>query len=173
MKQLLLALSLGLISSLGHADTLSKHQKTCETDEVKSLMGKKGSCRIVVAPKKVELEGLCTGTLEVLDNTNCMIAFVATKVGSAVNLTCGDPQKPIVNQDMRVEASGFNVMAIVTTKRHKKKVINDSNEYVSFSSDLLSLNLTDKNVNGFKTREASIHLILKKRVFRFKNVVCF
>src|SRR5690606_6740044 len=112
-KLTLIALSLALVSSLAHADLAEDHAKNCQTSEAISLAGKTGSCRVVVAPKKIETQGFCVGTL--LGALPCGVTYISIKEGALINLTCGtDASNPTIDEDMLSEAIGYNVATLIT-----------------------------------------------------------
>ena len=171
LKFKLIALSLALVSSLAHADLAEDHAKNCQTSEVKSLAGKTGSCRVVIAPKKIETQGFCVGKL--MGALPCGVTFIAIKEGAFVNLTCGtNPDAPSINEDMMAEAIGYNVATLISKENSRDVVLNDSNEYALISNRLIDIRLTQSNVNGITNKTATIGISLQAGVVQLQNVTC-
>lgn len=171
MKQSLLALSLILVSSVSFADIAENHQKNCETPEAKKLMGTTGSCRIVIAPKKIEKQGLCTGTF--MGSLPCAVTFIAVKEGAAMNLTCGtDANAPVINQDMEAEASGYNVATLIRKADGQDVVQTDKNAYTMFTNRMVDVSIVDSVVNGVAVSTGSVSLSLQSGQVPLTNVVC-
>ncbi len=171
MKQSLIALALVLVSSVSLADVAEIHQKNCETPEAKKLMGATGSCRIVLAPKKIEKQGMCTGTF--MGSLPCAVTFVAVPEGAAMNLTCGtDANAPVINQDMEAEASGYNVATLIRKADGQDVVQNDKNEYSMFSNRMVDVSIVDSMVNGVAVSTGTVLLSLQSGQVPLSNVVC-
>lgn len=142
MKNTLIALSLVLASTVAHADLAEKFQANCSTPENLKLIGATGSCRIVVAPKKIEKQGVCVGTF--MGSLPCVVSYISVKEGAAMNLTCGtDPKAPVIDQDMGAEAVGFSVATLIKKADGQDVVQNDKSEYSQISSNMLEVTLTD------------------------------
>lgn len=138
MKHFLVAAFALLVSSVALADLAERHQKNCETDEVKSLVGQNGSCRIVIAQKKLEKRGLCFGIF--MGSLPCYVSYLSVKEGAAMNLTCGtDIDNPTINQDMAAEAAAYDVATLISTNDGKTVVKNDASDYSIVASNMLSI----------------------------------
>jgi hypothetical protein len=171
LKQSLLALSLVLVSSVAFADPSEKHQKNCETPEAKSLMGTTGSCRIILAAKKIEKQGVCIGTF--MGSLPCAVSYVAVPEGAAMNLTCGtDANAPVINQDMEAESAGYNVATLIRKADGQDVVVNDKNEYSLFTNRMLDVSIMDTTVAGVKVSTATILLSLQSGQVALSNVTC-
>lgn len=171
MKQSLLVLTLVLASSVAFADPSEKHQKNCETPEAKSLMGATGSCRIVVAAKKIEKQGVCVGTF--MGSLPCVVSFIAVPEGAAMNLTCGtDMNAPVINQDMQAEAAGYNVATLIRKADGQDVVQNDKNDYSLFTNRMVDVSITDTVIAGVKVSTGTILLSLQSGQVPLSNVTC-
>lgn len=167
LKHTLIALSLVLASTLAHADLAEKFQANCSTTENLKLIGATGSCRIVVAPKKIEKQGVCVGTF--MTSLPCVVSYISVKEGAAMNLTCGtDPKAPVIDQDMAAEAVGFNVATLIKKADGQDVVQNDKSEYSQISSNMLDLTLTESalGITG------SIIISLQMGQVALTNVTC-
>lgn len=167
MKNTLIALSLVLASTLAHADLAEKFQANCSTPENLKLIGATGSCRIVVAPKKIEKQGICVGTF--MGSLPCAVSYISVKEGAAMNLTCGtDPKAPVIDQDMNAEAVGFNVATLIKKADGQDVVQNDKTEYSEISSNMVSVSLID--AAGITTGAVTIQL--QMGAVQLTNVTC-
>lgn len=171
MKHSLLALTLALVSSVSLADPVLKHQKNCETPEVKAMMGTTGSCRIVLATKKIEKQGACVGTF--MGSLPCIVTFIAVKQGAALNLTCGtDMNAPVINQDMEAEASGYNVATLIRQADGQDVVQNDKNDYSMFSNRMMDVTIMDTILGGVPLSTGTVVLSLQSGQVPLTNVTC-
>lgn len=167
LKQTLFALSLALASTLAHADLAEKFQANCATPENVTLQGATGSCRIVVAPKKIEKRGVCVGTF--MGSLPCVVSYISVKEGAAMNLTCGtDPKAPVIDQDMAAEAVGFNVATLIKKADGQDVVQNDKNEYSEISSNMVSVSLTQTPAGT----TGAVTLQLQMGPVALQNVTC-
>jgi hypothetical protein len=157
-----------LISGITYADVGEDLQKICDTSSVLMARGEKRSCRVVVAPKNVDKEGLCEGIFS--GKLKCQVQYLKTSEGAALNLLCGDSKSPVINQDFTADVTVFNNLAIVRDAKGKESIINDLNEYTLISSRMVELSLKeDQN----QQRTGSISIILEKGKIPLTNVVCF
>lgn len=171
MKHSLLALSLVFASTLAHADLAEKFQENCNTAEVKALTGATGSCRIIVAPKKIERQGYCLGTF--MGSLPCVVSYIAVAEGAAMNLTCGtDPNAPVINQDMEAEAIGYNVATLIKKVDGQDVVQNDKNDYKQISNRMVAISMVDSVDNGVNTTTGSVLLTLQMGQVPLTNVTC-
>ena len=162
---ILLSLS---ICGLSYADVGEDLQKNCETPSALIAKGDKGTCRVVVAPKSVDKEGLCEGIFS--GKLKCQVQYLKTAEGAALNLLCGDSKSPVINQDFTADVTVFNNLAIVRDAKGKESIINDLYEYTLISSRMVELSLKeDQN----QQRTGSISIILEKGKIPLTNVVCF
>ena len=168
MKSTLLALSIALVSTIAHADLGERLKANCATPENLRLAGANGSCRIVVAPKKIETQGICVGTF--MGSLPCSVTYIAVKEGAAMNLTCGtDPNAPVINQDMGAEAIGFDVATLIKKADGQRIVQNNSNKYSQISNNMVEVNLTESS-SGVTT--ANILISLQMGQVPLTNVTC-
>ena len=138
MKHSLFAIAALLLSSVAMADLGEKHQKNCETPEVKSLVGEAGSCRIVVTPKKLEKRGVCVGLF--MGALPCYVSYISVPEGAAMNLTCGnDLNNPDLNQDMSAEGTSYNVATLIRTNSGETVVKHDASTYEMVASGIVSV----------------------------------
>lgn len=171
MKQSLLFLALALASSVAFADPAEKLQKNCETPEVKSLMGATGSCRVIVAVKKVKKEGVCAGTL--MGSLPCVVTYFSVSAGAAMNITCGpDATFPVINQDMEAEAAGYNVAILIKKADGQDVVLNDKNEYSMITNRMVDVSIVDTVVAGVQVSRGLILLSLESGQVALTNVTC-
>ncbi len=157
-----------MISGLTYGDVGEDLQKICDTPSVLMARGEKGSCRVVVAPKNVDKEGLCEGIFS--GKLKCQVQYLKTSEGAALNLLCGDSKSPVINQDFKADITVFNNLAIVRDQKGKESIINDLNEYTLISSRMVELSLKeDQN----QKRSGSILILLEKGKIPLTDVVCF
>lgn len=167
MKQSLLALTLVFASTIAHADLAEKFQTNCSTPENVALAGATGSCRIVVAPKKIERQGYCLGTF--MGSLPCVVSYISVKEGAAMNLTCGtDPKAPVIDQDMAAEAIGFNVATLIKKADGQDVVQNDKNEYVQISNSMVDVSITQTPAGS----TGAVTLSLQMGPVALQNVTC-
>lgn len=167
MKQTLFALSLVLASTLAHADLGEKFQANCTTPENIALTGATGNCRVIVAPKKIEKQGVCVGTF--MGSLPCVVSYISVKEGAAMNLTCGtDPKAPVIDQDMNAEAVGFNVATLIRKADGQDVVQNDKNEYAQISSNMVDVSLTTTALGT----TGAVTLQLQMGPVALQNVTC-
>ncbi len=168
MKSTLLALSIALVSTIAHADLAEKFQVNCSTPEVLKMTGATGSCRIVIAPKKIEKQGQCVGMF--MGSLPCVVSYISVKEGSAMNLTCGtDPKAPVIDQDMAAEAIGYDVATLIKKADGQDVVQNDKNKYAQVSNNMVEVNLTE-TAAGLST--ASVLITLQMGQVALTNVTC-
>lgn len=167
MKQTLIALTLVLASTVAHADLAEKFQANCSTPENQKLIGATGSCRIIVAPKKIERQGVCVGTF--MGSLPCVVRYISVKEGAAMNLTCGtDPKAPVIDQDMAAEAIGFNVATLIKKADGQDVVQNDKTEYAQISNNMVEVGLSE---NALGTT-GSVLITLQMGQVALTNVTC-
>jgi hypothetical protein len=171
LKLSLLALTIALVSSLAHADLAQEHQKECETAEVKSLMGTTGSCRIVVAPKRIEKQGYCVGTF--MGSLPCVVSYISVKAGAAMNLTCGTNAKaPVIDQDMGMEALGYNLALMIKKFNSQDVIHNDRNDYSLFSNSMVNMLVIESSEAGVPVQTGAISINLQTGPVSLSNVKC-
>lgn len=164
MRRLILALVVALTSSLAFADLATELQK-------KNCSNETGSCRVIVAPKKIEKQGYCIGMF--MDKLPCIVSYISVKEGAAMNLTCGtDPKKPVLNQDMPAEALGYNVATLITISDGQDIVKNDPNEYLMISNRMVDVSIVSSDDNGVVTTTGKVVLSLQGGLVALTNVSC-
>ncbi len=149
LKLSLLILPLIVLASLAHAQTpvpgiLQSFQKECETSEVKSMIGENGSCRVIIAPQKLQSpkKGVCIGTFK--NVLPCVINYFSTNGVGAIGLTCGtDPENPSIDQEFRAEAVNFSVATLINTAAGNDIVIEDKMNYMSLTSRMVEVFVTE------------------------------
>lgn len=152
----ILAFVVALSSSLAFADIATELQNKNCGDKLSA------SCRVIVAPKKIEKQGYCVGIF--MSSLPCVVSYISVKEGAAMNLTCGsDPKKPVLNQDMAAEAMGYNVATL-----KNGVVINDNSDYSIFSNRMVEVMLTESE--GKTT--GSVILTLQMGPVALTNVTC-
>ncbi|MFP5386222.1 MAG: hypothetical protein ACLGHN_09095 [Bacteriovoracia bacterium] len=170
MRHSIFTAALVLFSSVAQADFAeSLHKSNCETTEVRSLTQGKGSCRIIVAPKKVEKQGYCIGTL--VGTFTCAVTFVSIADQAMMNLRCNkSTSEVVIDQDIYADAIGYSVATLINTNKGQDIVRNDSNEYSMFSSSLVELSLVENKTSG--TTTGSVSLNLQGRSIPLDNLTC-
>lgn len=155
MKHLFL-FSLMLFSSLAQAaDPAVKLQDKCDTKEAKRLMGRNGSCRVVVAPKNLNGQGYCSGIFQ--DSLTCTISYMGDgSKSSLLNLNCGTAVETVVDEDIEVEAIDYKVATIISGQG-RTSVIEDLNLYRLLSSKAIEVSFI-KGSRGPVKGEVVIHL---------------
>lgn len=162
---LFFSLSTSLIS---YADMGTDLQKNCETPEALAAKGVGGSCRVVVAPKRVEKRGMCEGIFS--GKLKCEVQFSSTEHGSSLNLLCGDKKSPVVNQDFSADVMSINNLVIIKNAAGKETIINDPTEFTLISSKMIEIILsedTNQKVVG------SINILLDKGNIPLTDVSCY
>ncbi|MCM2351421.1 MAG: hypothetical protein NDI69_15470 [Bacteriovoracaceae bacterium] len=155
MKHLIL-FSLVIFSSLVQAEDLAmKLQDKCDTKEAKRLMGRNGSCRVVVAPRNLNDQGYCSGVFQ--NSLTCTITYLGDGSSSSLmNLNCGTADETVVNEDMAVEAIDYNVATLISSQG-RTSVIEDTNLYRLLSSKAIQVSFI-KGSTGPVKGEVIIHL---------------
>lgn len=138
MKHLFL-FSLMLFSSLAQAaDPAVKLQDKCDTKEAKRLMGRNGSCRVVVAPKNLTGQGYCSGVFE--NRITCTITYdgQGSTNTSMLTLDCGTATETVLYEDMVVEAIDYDVATIISGNG-RTSIIEDANRYRQLSNKSIEM----------------------------------
>lgn len=146
MKYAFLIISTLIISASTFADLGEDHAKNCELTSVKKLMGNKGSCRVVIAPKKIKKSGSCTGTFQ--KTMSCTISFDSESKDVGMNLKCGDAEDPVINQDMEAEFIGYNVTTLVKNSEGKDIIVQDKTNYSLISNRMITISLNESDENS-------------------------
>lgn len=141
MKLILFTLAFFFSTQFAKAELGESLQSTCETAETKALVGQNGSCRVVVAPKKVERSGFCRGKL--LMNFSCDIFYSIGPGVSEVSLACGQAYESNPATVLPATATGFNAATFITSNDGVTEVKNDPNEYLHIKNDLIMMNIQD------------------------------
>jgi hypothetical protein len=117
-------------SSLASSELLDQHKKICEGHEKKD-------CRVLIIPQRsVDKVINCSGVL--VGRFQCTVSL---RAGSAMNLTCGAPENPILYQDFTATEFNYKVAAIVKDDMGSDRVISDNGIYTAISNNLLTVNL--------------------------------
>ena len=168
MKQFLIILTALTISGLSYSDTATDLEKNCESASALKAKGDSGSCRVVVALKKVDKRGTCEGIFS--NKLKCEVRYLSTEEGAGVNLFCGERQEPVINQDFSAEILSFNNLSIIKDSRDKETIINDPIEYTLISSRVIELSLQE-DVNQKVT--GTVTILLEKGKVPLTNVICY
>jgi hypothetical protein len=137
-------------------------QNICQNDDVLKLVGNKGSCRMVLAPKKIEILGECQGVYA--GSLPCKINYVSDKTESILHMKCGaDPENPSVDQSMEAQVSSFNLAAIVQPESGKTIVVSDPNLYTTITNQMIEIIITE--TEGKKESAILIHTQGGKQAF--------
>jgi hypothetical protein len=160
----LIALSL-LLSFSAFADFADDHAKFCESTEAKSLMGKNGTCQLVLGPvQKNEMSASCEGKLA---DISCRVMMLKTFNTVSMTLICGDVDSPLLAQVLPAEIVSYNISAVIKNAEGKITTLNDPNEYHLLSNPALDVHLT----RGTKT-EGRMIMTLQDKMIELKNVTC-
>lgn len=160
----ILALSI-LISFSAFADFSEDHVKLCETKEAKKLMGTKGNCQVVVAPKEtVEVSGHCEGKLA---DITCRVMVLKTSESASMNLICGEIASPLLTQVLDAEVLSYTVSAVIKTSAGEYETIIDPKEYHVLSNPALDVQLAQ----GEKIKGKMI-LTIQDKSIPLSDVVC-
>jgi hypothetical protein len=117
-------------------------QDICQTEQVIKRVGTKGTCRMVIAPRKMDRQGECSGVFA--GSLPCKIIYGSDKSGSSLNIKCGtDPENPSVDQNMEAEVSSFNVAAILKLENGKTEVLNDPSLYTMVNNKLIEITISE------------------------------
>ena len=167
MKTLILsALALMSLNSFAR-DLAEKHSTICESEEVKAIQGEKGSCRILITPSKaLESGGTCVGLFK--GSLPCAVVYASMAEGAAMQLVCGDPANPAIDQMMGAKAANYTVSAIVTKADGTDVIVEDPGLHTVFEAGLVSLSLS--KYEDKKTAEISINL--RTGAVNLTNVTC-
>ncbi len=168
MKQFLFTFLALTISALSYADTATDLQKNCESANALKAKGDSGSCRVVIAVKKVEKRGTCAGIFS--DKLKCEVQYLSTEEVAGLNLFCGERQAPVINQDFSADILSFNNLSIIKDSQDKETIINDPTEYTLITSKVIELSL-QKDANQKVT--GTVTIILEKGKVPLTNVVCY
>lgn len=163
MKVSLLTLSLVFISSLAHADLVEDFQKNCQTTDVLKLIGETGACRVIIAPKKVQLKGSCVGNFGPL---TCVVQYDSSL--KAMNLNCGAD----ANIDFPAAGLQFQVATLIKKADGQSLIINDETVYKQISSEALEINLKETLVDGVTSTASSMTITTGTGRLDFTEVVC-
>ena len=158
--------ALALIFSVSaFADFSDDHLKICSTPEVQKLIGKSGSCRIVIAPNDIsEVSGHCEGKLS---DITCRVMVLKTSDSATMNLLCGEESSPLLTQVLDADVLSYNVAAIVKTSKGEYLTINDPKDYFLLSSSALDVQLARGEAMAGK-----MILTLQNRSITLKDVSC-
>lgn len=164
-------LSLTLFFHLSARADLAQHlhAESCETLEVRALMEDRGSCRILVAPKKIVGQGSCSGLL--MDSLNCEVSYFSDGSDASMNLICMNSNKIIVlNQYIPATAVGYTFAALIKTSEGRELLRANSSEQKLFNSELVELWLTTSDTNESLTDRIKIKL--QNREILLTQVTC-
>jgi hypothetical protein len=151
------------------ADRGEEHYKEiCETEEVKSLVGAKGLCTIVLSPSTKVLKGTCHGIL--LGQIPCVISYdTASSNGTTgMSIICGDEKKPILNQKLEILAKVYEAKGIVRSTEGKFSVKKDNAVHAIIQSVLVEMKVSETT----ESKEASIVFTIRDTPNSMTNVVC-
>lgn len=153
MKKTLLGVIFALLTSTAFADLASYHEDAiCGSEEVLSKMGNGGTCNIAVREKKTEnRKGACFGKFD--RNLNCLVIFLTEGNKSAVQLKCGagEIDFAIFDKILPAESAYYNLSALIKTSEGRKIIMNDLNNHIYYSNELLLLYLVEddkKEISG-------------------------
>lgn len=161
--------SLFAISSLAMAEDLSvKHQANCRSSEARQLMGRDGSCRVVVAPKNLKDQGYCTGIFD--NRLGCMISYLGDgSKNGLINLKCQTSnQTTVVDEDAYIDAVDYKVATLVTS-RGKISVIEDPTTYRSLSNKTIEVHFAKESK---EENPGSVILHFEDESVALTDVVC-
>lgn len=148
-------------------DLAEKHATFCDSEEVKAIKGEKGSCRILIAPTAAQpTQGMCVGLFK--GSLPCSIVYASMEEGAAMQLVCGDPKSPAIDQMMGAKAASYGISAIVTKEDGTDVILQDTGSHTVFEAGLVSLSLS--NYDGKSSAEISINL--RSGTVDLTNVVC-
>jgi hypothetical protein len=135
-------------------------------------MGAKGSCRIIIAVKKVESQGSCVGVFR--NAVNCSITYVTTAKDSISKLVCGkDLENPDMERVTKADIQIFEVATMIKKSDGQDVIQNDKNNYKLVSTPELNLMITESKVDGIKQASGSADLIMADGVrIALTNVTC-
>jgi hypothetical protein len=161
---MLLALSL-LLSLSAYADFTDEHATLCSTPDVHKLMGKNGSCQIVIGKVDTnQVSGRCEGKLS---DITCRVSILKTSDSTSMTLVCGDTTSPLLSQVLQADILSYNVSALVKNGKGETVTINDPKTYHVLSNPALEVQLAQgENVQG------KMILTLTDKSIQLSNVVC-
>lgn len=155
------------ISSVAVADQAENRQAICHSPQAKSLMGERGSCRVVIAPMKIEKRGSCRGLFQ--SSLPCIVTFEANSTDSLMNILCGtDLSNPVLNQDLEAQILGYKTIAIAKDSEGIDHLISDHNTYSLITHPLVELQTIEDSM-GVK---GEITLALEQGSVNLTDVVC-
>lgn len=142
-------------------------QDMCQSEGVLKRIGVKGTCRTVIAPRKTERQGQCSGLFAA--SLPCTINYGSDNAGASLNIKCGtDPENSSVDQNMEAEISSYNVAALLTLESGKTAVMNDPNLYTTVSNQMIVITISEVE----KKQEATIVINTQSGPQALSNVSC-
>ncbi len=131
-------------SALALADVALELGKLCDRADVSRLRGSGGTCRVVIAPRKVEKKVTCTGTFLVA--MTCEVELNTGAEVATIGITCGSNlRRPTLAQEQLASVTAFQAVAVVTDANGKTSIVEDGGEYVVATSELAEMTLVERN----------------------------
>lgn len=147
------------------ADFTEEHTGLCQSSEAKKLMGKKGTCQLVLGGIEAQqVSNSCTGKLA---DISCKVMMLKSSDSASMNLICGDADSPLVSQVLDASVMSYNISAVVKSSNGEFKTINDPNEYHLLTNPALEVQLARGT-----TTKAKMVLTLQDRAITLTEVVC-
>ncbi len=140
----LLVLCCLILSTPVGAQVATDGGKLCDRPDVIRLRGARGSCRIVITPRKLEKKFTCTGSF--LAAMTCEVELNAGAQVSTLGITCGtNLRRPTLAQEQLAAVTAFNSLGVVTDSAGKISIVEDAGDYVVASSELAEVTLVERN----------------------------
>lgn len=150
-------------SSFAFADLAQRHMVNCESEEVKSLMGDNGSCRLLIKSKPLLHKGSCTGLLQ--QTLPCTVFLLSDGTQTEMGLRCGfDPEKPMIADDSLAEAIQYKVLAVVESNDGKQILQQDTATYKAFLGNNVEVYMSEKG--------AEVNLNTEIGILKLSQVSC-
>ncbi len=155
------------ISTASGADLGVEVGKLCDRADVRRARGRDGTCRVVVAPRKVVRKVTCNGTF--LRSMNCEVDLDAGPESALVGVTCGaNLRRPTIAQESLAAVTAFRNAAVVTDAGGAVSVVEDSADHLVAMSELAQLTLVD----GGGQLSGTVELTLPNGRVPLTGVVC-
>ncbi len=167
MKLILVVFYFVTTSTFALADVTGEWSKLCDRPEVVRLRRSRGTCRVVIAPRKVEKKITCTGSF--LAAMTCEVELNAGAEVSTLGITCGtNLRRPTLAQEQLAAVTAFNAVAVVTDSAGKTTVVEDTGEYLVATSELAEVTLVERNGQ----LSAAVKLVLPNGRVPLTGLVC-
>lgn|GEM_PF-3721615 len=150
-----------------------KFKSMCEGKYVQSLMGKTGSCHVVISPKPVRPFNMSCKTSFTGVPCEAKIDVATTGYSGKLSFSCTaqDGSKVMENEQIS-EMFSYDVTAYITTPSKKIHLIRDPKEYLEASSGFLDVSMTRYETVNQLSVETDLFLSFLGMSLKLKDVTC-